>query len=125
MSKKNIVVGRHVYGNLYEVDSRLLGDKEYLEKIVINAVKIAEATLIEVKSWRIEGDKGGVSVIALIDESHIALHTWVKYSYATLDVYTCGEKADPWKAFNYIVKELKPKAYTVHYSDRSSLNLQF
>jgi len=51
--------------------------------------------LVEMKSWKFGGKKGGVSVIALVEESHIAVHTWLEYNYATVDVYTCGEHSDP------------------------------
>ncbi len=115
------VVGKHVYGNLYDVDLTIAGDEEKLRNIVVEAAKIANMTLYDVKSWSFGGKKGGVSVIALVLESHIAVHTWVEYRYATVDVYTCGEHSDPWKAFDYIVKALKPKYYTVNYADRSSL----
>ncbi len=115
------VVGKHVYGNLYDVDLTVAGDEEKLRNVVIEAAKIANMTLYDIKSWSFGGKKGGVSVIALVLESHIAVHTWVEYRYATVDVYTCGERSDPWKAFDYIVKALKPKYYTVNYADRSSL----
>ncbi|RLG86721.1 MAG: adenosylmethionine decarboxylase [Thermoprotei archaeon] len=115
------IVGKHVYANLYGIDPKILDDEELLRKTVIEAINEAGATLLEIKSWKIPGDKGGVSIIAIVLESHVALHTWTKYRYATLDIYTCGEKADPWKAFNYILKVLKPKYYTVNYADRSSI----
>nr|MCG2909475.1 adenosylmethionine decarboxylase [Stygiolobus sp.] len=101
-------------------DERILVDKEYLEKLVLDAVKIANMKLVEIKSWSFGGKKGGVSVIALVEESHIALHTWNEYKYATLDVYTCGENSDPQSAFEYIVSQLKPKRYQMFYADRSS-----
>ena len=121
MRGEDRVVGKHVYGSLYDIDPTIAGDEEYIKNLVVEAVSLANATLLEVKSWRIEGEKGGVSVIALVLESHIAVHTWIEYRYATVDVYTCGEHTDPWAAFRRIVEGLKPRYYTVHYSDRSQL----
>lgn len=118
---EDYIVGKHVYGNLYGVDKNLLWDRKFLEEIVLEAIKLANMNLVEMKSWAFEGYHGGVSVIALILESHVAIHTWPDYGYATVDVYTCGEKSDPWKAFNYIVSKLKPRIYRVHYADRSSI----
>lgn len=115
------IIGKHVYGNLYEVDLEVAANEELLKKIVLEASQLANMTVYDVKSWSFGGKKGGVSVIALVIESHIAIHTWIEYRYATVDVYTCGEKSDPWKAFDFIVKNLKPKYYTVNYADRSSL----
>ncbi len=114
------IVGRHVYGNLYGVDPNKLWDEEWLRELVREAAEIANMKIVELKSWKFEGYHGGVSVIALVLESHITLHTWPDYEYATVDVYTCGERGDPWKAFYLIVERLQPEDYTVHFSDRSS-----
>jgi S-adenosylmethionine decarboxylase len=31
----------------------------------------------------------------VLAESHITIHTWPEYSYAAVDVFTCGDDADP------------------------------
>ncbi len=124
MERSDRIIGRHVYGNLYGVDPELLWDEEGLKRLVVEAAREANMTLVEVKSWKFTGFHGGVSVIALVLESHIAIHTWPDYKYATVDVYTCGERGDPWRAFNYIVEKLRPKHYVVHYADRSSLPVE-
>jgi S-adenosylmethionine decarboxylase len=114
------VVGKHVYGNLYDCDPEVLGDLKLLKKLVSEASKIAKMTLVELRGWRFGGEKGGVSVIALVVESHLALHTWPGYRYATLDIFTCGDKSDPFKAFDYLCEALKPGSVSKHYADRSS-----
>ncbi len=114
------VVGRHVYGELYGVDKAAASNEPALRELVLDAANAANAKVLEVKSWRIDDPvKGGVSVIALVLESHIAVHTWPYYDYATVDVYTCGDHTDPFKAFQLIVDRLRPKRYTVNFSDRS------
>jgi S-adenosylmethionine decarboxylase len=119
-TSNNRIIGKHVFGNLYDIDDSILSDKEFLEGLVREAVKIARMSLVEVKAWSFGGVKGGVSVIALIEESHIALHTWREYKYATLDVYTCGVESEPKLAFDYVVSKLSPKRYQSFYADRSS-----
>jgi S-adenosylmethionine decarboxylase len=57
---------------------------------------------------------GGVSVVALIEESHIAIHTWPEYKYAVIDVVTCGEQSDPVSAYDYIIEKLNPQRFTKH-----------
>ncbi len=119
--RSNGVIGKHVYGNLYGIDPGLLSDENFLRLLVIKAAEIANVHLVEVKSWRfINGDKEGVSVLALVVESHIAIHTWPVYRFASVDVYTCGDHSMPDKAFNYIVSVLKPRRYVVDHADRSS-----
>ncbi|MEM2790852.1 MAG: adenosylmethionine decarboxylase [Thermofilaceae archaeon] len=114
------VVGKHVYGNLYDVDLSVAADEEKLKRIVLEAAQLGKMRVWDLRSYSFGGDKGGISVIALVIESHIAVHTWIEYRYATVDVYTCGEQSDPFKAFEHIVKALKPRLYTFNYADRSS-----
>ena len=117
-----MIVGKHVYGSLYNIgEKRAFEDERYLEKVVRRAVEAAHATLHDIRSWKIEGEKGGISVIALVLESHIAIHTWREYNYATVDIYTCGEHTDPWQAWEVIFGALKPEKVTVHFADRSQL----
>ncbi len=119
MAGDDFVIGRHVYGSLYGIDRERAWDEAYLRNLVLEAVEAAGATLLDLRSWRVPGEKGGVSVIAVVLESHLALHTWPGYGYATFDAYTCGDKADPWKAWEVVVRGLRPKYYRVHYADRS------
>lgn len=114
------VVGKHVYGNLYDVDISVAADEEKLRSIVLEAAQLGNMKVWDLRSYSFGGDKGGISVIALVIESHVAVHTWIEYRYSTVDVYTCGEHSDPFKAFEHIVKALKPKFYTFNYADRSS-----
>ncbi|MCS7142938.1 MAG: adenosylmethionine decarboxylase [Aigarchaeota archaeon] len=116
----DVIVGKHVYGNAYDCDERVLTAEADLKRVVLEAVRMAGMHLIDLKSWRFGGKKGGISVIALICESHVAVHTWPSYRYATIDVYTCGERSDPEVAFKHICDYLKPKRLAHHLADRSS-----
>ncbi|MDT7888282.1 MAG: adenosylmethionine decarboxylase [Desulfurococcales archaeon] len=117
--KDSRIIGKHVYANLYDPDPMYISNEELLRKLVSEAAEKANMHLVEVKSWSFGGKKGGVSVIALITESHISIHTWVEYSYATVDVYTCGDHSDPWKAMEHIIEVLKPKKYSIGYANRT------
>ncbi|RUM46812.1 MAG: adenosylmethionine decarboxylase [Hyperthermus sp.] len=98
------VYGVHVYGNLYGCDPSILSSEERLRRIVVNAAHIGNMTLLDVRSWKI-GE--GVSIVAIVLESHITIHTWPEYSFATVDVYSCGKHTSPQKAFDYIAAALK------------------
>ncbi|MEM1966651.1 MAG: adenosylmethionine decarboxylase [Nitrososphaerota archaeon] len=115
------VVGKHIYGNLYGCDPKVLSNLRFLRNVVQDAVKVASMNLVELKAWKFGGERGGVSVIALVVESHIALHTWPSYKYATLDIYTCGDNSDPERAFEMVCKTLKPDRVVKYFADRSSV----
>ena len=109
------VIGKHVYGELYGCDPSILMDEERLVEIVKKAADIGGFTLLDVKAWKISP---GVSVVGIVLESHISIHTWPEYSFATVDVYTCGIKGDPVKAYKFIAHALKARRYTLNISSR-------
>ncbi|MCD6301047.1 MAG: adenosylmethionine decarboxylase [Staphylothermus sp.] len=113
---KKPVIGRHIYGELYECDPEILSDEKKIVEIIREAAKIGEFTLLDVKVWKIHP---GVSAVGIVLESHISIHTWPEHHFATVDVYTCGTSGDPEAAYLYIVKSLKAKRFTMKKSDRS------
>ena len=110
------VVGRHVYGELYGCNPEILSDVKMIEEIIREAAEIGGFTLLDVKTWKISP---GVSAVGIVLESHISIHTWPEYSFATVDVYTCGSGGDPIVAFKHIAKRFEAKRYTMKYTDRS------
>jgi len=112
------LLGRHVYANLYGISRETALDAVFLKNVVHNALKKAGIKPLEIKSWIIPGKKGGVSIIAVLHGSHVTLHAWSEYNYATLDVYLSKEHGDPWVVFNSIISSIKPSKYTVKYSER-------
>jgi len=100
--------GIHVFGNLFRCSADL-SDEKFIIDVVLDAVKISNSKLIKIASYKFDG---GVSVVAIVAESHISIHTWSKEKFATVDVYTCGYRTKPEEAFKYIAKMLKPEIYT-------------
>lgn len=110
------VVGKHIYGNAMNCDVDKLMDEEYIVKTVREAARLGNMTILDLKSWKIGN---GVSVLAVVLESHISVHTWPEYGFATIDVYSCGDHTHPQEAFEYIVKKLEAKSVVRGYIDRS------
>ncbi len=111
------VVGTHVYGNLIGCrNEKLLKDREAIEELLREAARKGNMTILDVKSWKI-GE--GVSAVAIILESHITIHTWPEFGYATVDVYSCGSHTNPEETFEYIVEALDPVRVERGVTDRS------
>ncbi|AFH42325.1 adenosylmethionine decarboxylase [Fervidicoccus fontis] len=110
------VYGSHIYGNLKNCNRAKLSDEGELKNIVANAAKIGKMTMLDLRSWKI-GE--GVSVVAVILESHITVHTWPEYNFATVDVYSCGTHTNPKAAFEYIARELEAEEVEYGEADRS------
>jgi S-adenosylmethionine decarboxylase len=108
----------HIILDLYYCDSSILNSPEKIKEILIQAVKEANTTLIDIKIHKFSPQ--GVSGFALISESHISIHTWPESKYAGVDIYTCGKKALPEKAVKFIIKKLKCKKPSILKIERGS-----
>lgn len=94
---------RHVIADLEQVDAAVLDDLARLRATIASACVAGGATVLEVV-WH-QFDPQGVTVVALLAESHAAIHTWPEAGVAFLDVFTCGE-VDPGPIVDAIVDSL-------------------
>jgi S-adenosylmethionine decarboxylase len=85
---------------MYECDPEVLNDRKLIERILVDAALEAGAEVREVAFHKFSPQ--GVSGVVVISESHLAIHTWPELGYAAVDVFTCGERVDPWTACDYI-----------------------
>ncbi|WP_220039945.1 adenosylmethionine decarboxylase [Nonomuraea aridisoli] len=108
--------GRHVLGEIYGVDPGLLNDEERLCALLREALTEAKATVLDVRSHHFAPQ--GVTVMALLAESHASCHTYPEYGCAYVDFFTCGTAADPAEALHNLSKALRPTRYHVVVLDR-------
>lgn len=104
------VWGRHILAEVFGCDEEILNNRELIEKIMVDSALEAGAEVREVTFHKFSPQ--GVSGVVVISESHITIHTWPELGYAAVDVFTCGEKVNPWNACNYILKQFNAKHMT-------------
>jgi len=78
-----------------------------LKRILIEAAKKAKNIPLKISIHKFSPQ--GITGVILLAESHIALHSWPEINYLAIDIFTCGCKAMPYKALEYLKKEFKPK----------------
>ena len=93
-------LGRHILAEIYGCDAEILNNSEQIEKIMVESALEAGAEVREVAFHKFSPQ--GVSGVVVISESHLAIHTWPELGYAAVDVFTCGERVNPWDACNYL-----------------------
>ena len=84
-------LGRHLILELWGSDR--LNSLELVEKALLDAVDACDLHLKDLKIYH--WSPQGVTGVAILSESHITIHTWPEYSYAAIDVFTCGEEHNP------------------------------
>lgn len=101
-------LGRHILCEAYGCDPEVLNDRKMVEKIMVEAALECGAEVREVAFHQFSPQ--GVSGVVVISESHLAIHTWPELGYAAIDVFTCGERVDPWDACNYLIANFKAES---------------
>jgi S-adenosylmethionine decarboxylase len=96
--------GQHVLAEMEGIDADLLNDEALLRDILCRVLDQAGATVLDVTSKRFEPQ--GVTVLALLSESHASLHTYPEIGSVFVDVFTCGHRADPELAVQLIAEAL-------------------
>lgn len=69
-------------------------------------------------SLQCEEDEGGISGVAILSTSHIAIHTWPEHSYAVLDIYSCRD-FDPGIALLHVLRTFRADPNRVFCRDNS------
>lgn len=95
-------LGRHILAEMYGCPFEVLNDVKKVEDIMVNAALEAGAEVREFVFHKFSPQ--GVSGVVVISESHLAIHTWPELGYAAIDVFTCGDKVNPWDACNYLAE---------------------
>jgi ornithine decarboxylase len=92
--------GRHVLAEFEGVSAELLDDAEFLCDSLERALDKAGATVCEMTFKKFEPQ--GVTVLALLSESHASIHSYPERGAVFIDVFTCGRRADPELAVNLL-----------------------
>jgi S-adenosylmethionine decarboxylase len=99
---------REILGDLYDCQSDL-DDLEFL----VNALRAASDTMgsTVVKTISHRFSPTGVTVLMILAETHISIHTWPEHRYAALDIFICNEEINPEIGWNVVKESLKPSSF--------------
>jgi spermidine synthase len=97
-----------------------MNDVSAIERDMVAAAQKAGATVIN--STFHHFSPYGVSGVVVIQESHLAIHTWPEYGYAAVDLFTCGEM-NAWISFDHLKECFGAKSYSALELKRGSVNL--
>ena len=109
-------VGRHVLAELGGVAPAVLDDPALLERALGTALTGAGAHVWQVLAERFAPQ--GVTVVAVLAESHASVHTWPELGSAFVDVFTCGDNADPVAAVHALAAALGAGSCAVEVVER-------
>ena len=98
--------GRHCAVDAWGIDFDLIDKADFLRDHMVKAAEKSGATVLSVQAQQFEPQ--GATVLVLLSESHLSIHTYPEKGFAAMDCYTCGDTVDPEVAINYLLEVLKP-----------------
>lgn len=100
--------GKHVMAEFYGVSHEYLTDYREIYPILKKGIKVAKVTQLNECFHQFE--PAGFTLLILLAESHISLHTYPEKKSMFMDIFTCGDK-NPELVFEVLKKELKITKY--------------
>ncbi len=88
-----------------------LDDTGFLMGVLEEAADVVGARIVRRVAERFS--PVGVSVVLILAETHLSVHTWPELGYAAVDVFFCSEGKDPHRAWEVIKGALRPESFEV------------
>jgi S-adenosylmethionine decarboxylase proenzyme len=104
-------LGRHLLVEYHGCDRELLNRPDAIGAALRDAVGVAGATPLHEVVHAFSPH--GVTGVIVIAESHFAIHTWPEYGFAAVDLFTCGDQVDPFRAFEHLKTALRAETHSV------------
>lgn len=104
---RHTTIGSQIVLDLYECDTSHLDDLEWVKVTLVNAARLAGATIVDTVFHKFA--PWGISGVVVIAESHLAIHIWPENRYAAVDVFTCGENIRMDVVVAFLTREFRSK----------------
>jgi S-adenosylmethionine decarboxylase len=98
----HLAYGRHVLVDIADTSAALLNDGPALASALTQAATAEGATVLGAIEHAFE--PSGVTILLLLAESHVSLHTYPAEGRAFFDAFTCGERCEPINIFRRFVE---------------------
>ena len=101
-------------------DVRALKDVRVLSGLFEELVVTLALSVVGPPQWHVFPEPGGVTGLALLSESHLAIHTFPEHGYAALSIYSCSSRA-PLDFTALMQRHLKSHCVTVRTQTREAV----
>lgn len=102
-------IGKHLLVDLFDCQCKagMLNNTVFLLKIANNIVELSGNTVVDIARHSFKPE--GATLVLLLAESHLSIHTYPESKYVSIDIHCCGDKTNPNNALDYIYNTFRPK----------------
>jgi len=119
-------LGKHIIVDMYDIDIEKIKNinstgekKEFWDIFIRKCFVEGNITLLD-ESWNDFNKSGAFTVLYLLAESHLSIHTWPEHKYIALDVFTCGN-SNTQLVVDKLIEYFQPKNQKIFTLERGNL----
>lgn len=116
--KDYLACGRHVLVDISDAEPQALNNLDELERSLVSAALAEGVTVLGI--LRNAFDPSGVTILLLLAESHVALHTYPNQGKAFFDAFTCGTDYEPANIFHTFAASISRCTYKMRRIQRGT-----
>ena len=105
--------------DFYGCDTDKINSKEFIEEVLVEAAKKMNLTVV--KTTIHSFSPIGVSGVIVIQESHLAIHTWPEYNYVALDFFTCNQAYELTDGINWLKEKFEAEKMEISSEKRGNI----
>lgn len=117
-AKRTYRIGREIIADLRGCDPRVIDDEQLLRRLVQEAIRQTKHHMLDISVKKFQPI--GVTVLAILAESHLSLHTYPEIGYVAIDVFTCGSNK-PEPILEYLQEKFGAKEMYWEYIRRGTM----
>lgn len=102
-------IGQEISCVMKGMNTLLVRDNPKIKKILIDSLKKCKFGIMNTIFH--EFDPHGFTMMVLLSESHLAIHTYPEHNAIYFSLYSCRGPKDAQKTFEIFKKHLKPKEF--------------
>jgi len=99
--------GTQIIAEFSGCNSNLLNDEEKLKELI---TKIGKIYKLDIRQTLSKFDPFGITIVAIVAKSHVAIHTYPEDKHVSIDIFTCS--GNPMKIFQGMKALFKPTSST-------------
>ncbi len=88
-----------------------LNDFSALKEQFLRALEACQTRVIKIDGHQFQPE--GITLTAILADSHAVLHTWPEEAFVLVDIFTCGKRADPMEGIKFLVDAFKPRVQEI------------
>jgi S-adenosylmethionine decarboxylase len=99
--------------------SEILNDPKVIEETLHFSLRTGNLTLVQMVTHAFAPH--GLTVVAVLQESHAVVHTWPEIAFVAVDIFTCGDEGDLQGVCTALIRAWKPRQYNVRCFEREAM----